>query len=67
MDYLIATLDSFLEDVLDLVCHGYGEASPKCAKMIKETPIIVDAKTKKQSLSVLLPLVDIVTSMGAAP
>lgn len=68
VEYTLNLLDGMVSDVLDLVCRGHADLrGPKCAKLLKDSPLSASRTTIKKSEGLLLPLVDILTSMGAMP
>ena len=55
-----------LDDSLDIMCSGYrrGAANSKCTQFQADNPLIVPANKKRQSVSIVLALVDILSQLA---
>ena len=69
IDYWISLTERKLYDAMDLLCVGYKRGSPdnKCPQFQRDNPLIVPSKKRRQSDSVVVVMVDILSQLAAAP
>lgn len=69
IDYWITKIKKKLYDAVDLLCSSFNRTlkDNKCLKIQRDYPLLVPAKKKRQSDSVLLVIVDILSQLAAGP
>ena len=69
IDYWITKIKKKMYDAVDLLCSSFNRTlkDNKCLKLQRDHPLVVPAKKRRQSESVLLVIVDILSQLAAAP
>lgn len=66
--YAMNLLDRMMKEAMDFVCFQYQQDARKCLPVHTSHPLNVTAEGgRKESLSVLLPLLDVLTAVGTLP
>ena len=65
--YAMDLVDRMMREAIEFVCFQYQQDSSKCVPVFKANPVNVTTESKKESLSFLLPLLDVLTAVGTPP
>ena len=64
--YLTTLLDEMLRDAIDVACSAFQQDPDggKCAPVLRRTPLPVTSASRKETDAFLLPLIEVLTSVG---
>lgn len=63
IDYTVDIVDGMMKDIMDLGCHTWEYNSNNCKSLLSNKPLSIKNLKKQRSRSILVPLIDIFTSL----
>lgn len=67
VNYAMKLVDRMFKEANDFICSQYQQDTRKCIAIEKAYPLNVTKDTRKENVSVLIPMLDVLTEIGTHP